>query len=114
MQDILDLREIGLRVRQQRDFLKITREEFAEILGVSVNFCRDIEIGAKAVSIQTLAKLVNILKLSPDYILFGNTANKSTERVIRMLDTCNEKTYEFLIEIIKEYLLSHEKQDVSA
>jgi transcriptional regulator with XRE-family HTH domain len=58
----LDFKAIGSRIRTQREYLGYTLEQFAEMLAVSVNFCRDIEVGHKGVSVQTLAKLSAILK----------------------------------------------------
>ena len=59
--DELDFKAIGNRIRQQREFLGYTRDYLAEQLSVSTNFCRDMEIGAKGMSVQTLTKLSNIL-----------------------------------------------------
>jgi transcriptional regulator with XRE-family HTH domain len=88
MESNLDFKAIGNRIRLQREFLGYTRDNLAERLSVSTNFCRDIEIGAKGMSIQTLAKLSSILKLSVDYIMFGETADKDVEPLILMLNSC--------------------------
>ena len=53
----LNYKEIGNRIKKQREFLGFTREHLAEQLSKSINFCRDIEIGAKGISIQTLGKI---------------------------------------------------------
>ena len=68
MQSELNFVSIGRRIRTRREALEYTREYLAEQLSVSVNFCRDIEIGNKGMSIKTLSKLSNVLKLSTDYI----------------------------------------------
>ena len=75
MEEELDFRAIGNRIRHQREFLGYTREYLSEQLDVSVNFCRDMEIGAKGMSVQTLVKISKTLKLSLDYILIGETIN---------------------------------------
>lgn len=62
---------MGNRIRKQRELLGYTREQFAEKLDVSTKFCSDIELGVKGISIQTLAKITDLLNLSSDYILFG-------------------------------------------
>ena len=48
-----------------------TREQFAERLGVTPKFCSDIELGVKGMSVPTLCKIAQILRLSTDFILFG-------------------------------------------
>jgi transcriptional regulator with XRE-family HTH domain len=108
MERKLDYIAIGNRIRKQREFLGYTRDYLAESLCVSTNFCRDIEIGAKGVSIQTLAKLSFILKLSTDYILFGETTNESIEPLVLMLNSCRADKRKYAEDILKSYLLAIE------
>ena len=102
----LDYREIGVRIRRQREFLGYTRDYLSEQLSVSVNFCRDIEIGAKGMSIQTLAKLSNILKLSLDYILLGETTSSEVDSLIIMLNSCKPEKRKYAEDILKSFLLA--------
>ena len=102
----LNFLEIGNRIRQQREFLGYTREYLSEQLSVSVNFCRDIEIGAKGMSVQTLAKLSELLKLSIDYILFGKTLNYDVEPLILMLNSCKPEKRKYAEDILKSFLLA--------
>ena len=104
--DDLDFKAIGHRLRQQREFLGYTRDDIAEKLSVSVNFCRDIEIGAKGMSIQTLVKLSDVLKLSTDYILFGETAETEVKPLVRMLNSCNPDKRQYAENILKAFLLA--------
>ena len=104
----LDFKMIGSRIKQQREFLGYTREYLAEQLSVSVNFCRDIEIGAKGMSIQTLAKLSGILKLSLDYILLGQTLNGDVEPLVLMLNSCKLEKRKYAEDILKSFLLAVE------
>ena len=102
----LDFREIGIRIRRQREFLGYTRDYLSEQLSVSVNFCRDIEIGAKGMSVQTLAKLSNILKLSVDYILLGETTSREADSLILMLNSCRPEKRKYAEEILRSFLLA--------
>ena len=104
----LDFKSIGNRIRQQREFLGYTREYLAEQLSVSVNFCRDIEIGAKGMSVQTLAKLSNALKLSLDYIILGETLSGETEPMVLMLNSCRPEKRTYAEDILKAFLLAIE------
>jgi len=108
MENELDFKAIGNRIRLQREFLGYTRDYMAEQLSVSTNFCRDIEIGAKGMSIQTLAKLSAILKLSLDYIMFGETADKNIEPLVLMLNSCKPEKRKYAEDILKSFLLAVE------
>ena len=104
----LDFREVGIRIRRQREYLGYTRDFLAEQLSVSVNFCRDIEIGAKGMSVQTLANLSATLKLSLDYILFGKTTNfdSEIEPLVLMLNSCKPDKRQYAETILKAFLLA--------
>lgn len=106
--DELDFLAIGKRIRGQREFLGYTRDELADKLSVSTNFCRDIEIGAKGMSIQTLAKLSKILKLSVDYILLGETSASEDEPLLMMLASCKPDKRKYAEDILKSFLLAVE------
>ena len=108
MEKELDFKAIGNRIRLQREFLGYTRDYLGEQLSVSTNFCQDIEIGAKGMSIQTLAKLSSILKLSLDYIMFGETIDKEVEPLILMLNACKPEKRRYAEDILKSFLLAIE------
>jgi transcriptional regulator with XRE-family HTH domain len=106
--DNLDFTAMGKRIRTQREFLGYTRDYLAEQLSVSSNFCRDIEIGAKGVSVQTLAKLSKILKLSVDYILFGEASDNENRPLLMMLNSCKPEKRKYAEDILKSFLLAIE------
>lgn len=102
----VDYREMGTRIRTKRELLGYTREQLAEKLDVSTKFCSDIELGVKGVSIQTLAKLSELLCLSTDYILFGESYSDSLElNMLNMLcQKCPEKSRKELITIVNAFI----------
>ena len=70
MKDIgktLFLREIGNRIRAEREYLGLTREKFAEIVDLSSFYIGQIERGDRTMSLDTLLKIADSLKLSIDY-----------------------------------------------
>lgn len=108
MEKEIDFKIIGNRIRLQREFLGYTRDYFAEQLSVSTNFCRDIEIGAKGMSIQTLVKISSVLKLSIDYIMFGETPDREVEPLILMLNSCKPDKRKYAEDILKSFMLAVE------
>jgi transcriptional regulator with XRE-family HTH domain len=102
----VNLIEMGLRIRKQRELLGYTREKLAERLDVSPKFCSDIELGVKGMSIGTLVKLSQVLKLTTDYILLGNATNNNYDAIINMLNTCKPDKVKYAEEILKNYILA--------
>lgn len=43
----MDWVAIGGRIRKQREYLGLTREQFAEKLDITPKFCADIELGSQ-------------------------------------------------------------------
>ena len=105
----INYREMGLRIRKQREISGYTREQLAEKLEVSVKFCSDIELGIRGISIQTLAKLSDILGLSADYILFGECMHENSmqlESIYLFSQKCPEKHRNNLLSIVSAFVES--------
>ena len=56
-------RQFGTRLRSIRLERKLTQEEFAELVGISVDFLSLIERGINAPSFEVLAKMARGLKM---------------------------------------------------
>lgn len=97
-------KEIGARIRNQRELLGYTREELAEKLNVSAKFCSDIEIGARGMSIDTLCKLSKELMLPTDYILFGKTNTEVDNELLTLINMCSKENSTYLKNIIRNFV----------
>lgn len=117
----LDAAKMGQRIRSQREFLKMTREELGKKLGVTGKFISDLEFGLKGISIKKLYRLAQILGVSTDYILVGKMYNdeEDSERVLleegilEPLKRCSIKQLKYMEGITKLYveaLKENEKQ----
>ena len=65
----------GKRIRQIREAQQLSREKLAEYSGISTQFLADIETGKKGMTVNTLAKLCNALKVTADSVIFGTQAS---------------------------------------
>ena len=98
-------KQIGNRIRKQRELFGYTREELAEKLEVSPKFCSDIEIGAKGMSVETLCKISRELALSTDYILFGKTHNEINDDILTLISMCDKEKNSYLKNIIINFII---------
>ena len=69
------LKEIGLRINARRKELKLTQEDLAENIDVSIQMISNLELGKKAVRPENIVKLCSALNVSADYILRGTRAD---------------------------------------
>lgn len=101
----------GNRIRKTREAMGITRREMSKRLHVTEKFCGDIELGYKGMSIETLLLVSDMLKLSTDYILFGedeNAATKSYKRITGMISRCPQDKLPYLEDLLKTFITSHD------
>ena len=64
-----DLIELGNRIRDRRQELRLSQEKVAEKAGISVNTVSRIEGGQSAMSIEIFIKMVQILGVDADELL---------------------------------------------
>lgn len=107
----MDWAAMGARIRKQREYMKLTREQLAELLDVTPKFCADIELGNKGISVQTLCRLSNVLRLSTDYILFGEQEETDTGELIRMLKQCTPEEHEHAEQLLKVFFSAMRNQN---
>ena len=64
-------KEVGKRLRDIRRKLNLTQEGFAEMLDISTQLYKKMELGENNISLNTLNKMKDKLDFSADYLLFG-------------------------------------------
>ncbi|QNB46509.1 helix-turn-helix domain-containing protein [Thermanaerosceptrum fracticalcis] len=112
---------IGQRIREEREKLELSREEFAEIIELSDYYVGQLERGERQMSLPVLVKVANCLHVSLDYLIFGKNAcnayyvhdarntydtfdsNKDTE-INDLLNKCSPKELELVKKLIKTIL----------
>lgn len=103
----LSFKDVGARIRLERENLNLTREKFAEIVELSPFYIGQIERGDRRMSLQTLVKIANTLHVSVDYLLNGsNIYNKKieVEKHFSVLESSSEDYDSILGNELKELL----------
>ncbi len=106
---------LGARIRQERLRKNLTIEKLAEILDVSPSFLGCVERGERALSIENLCKISDILEVTIDSLVKSNTSAASrAEELSLLLKELNENEYRSVYEIARTatyFLKNHGKQD---
>ena len=100
----MDWSAIGKRIRQQREFMGYTREQFAEKIDVTPKFCADIETGVKGMSVPTLCRISKTLRLSTDYILWGRDGPEDPEALLMLFQNCSPTERAYAEQLVKTFL----------
>lgn len=77
-------KRVGKRIKQRREELGMTQEQFAEKLGVATNYISTIERGASFPRYEKLVMIINALQTSADCI-FCDVLNYSGDFKASML-----------------------------
>lgn len=111
----MDWVAIGGRIRKQREYLGLTREQFAEKLDITPKFCADIELGTKGMSVPTLCRIATTLSLSTDYILFGKQEKKDKLWVFKalapMIESVTPSQLPYLENVLKAVISAMNHKD---
>ena len=108
------LSEIGKRVRQSRNLTGWTIKEVAGRSSVSPRFLSDLETGRGNISVARLAQVAQALKVPLVKLLPPETGSgSSVERVVSLVDRCNEDELTELSEWLSERLKESRKALVS-
>ena len=71
MEQELDYTSIGDRIRSYRELSRMTQEQLSELCSLSTGYIGHLERGTRSPSLETLAKISQILRVSLDDLVFG-------------------------------------------
>ena len=97
-------KQIGARVRSQREYLGITREGLCHYVSISPQFLSEIERGVKGVSAETLCKLCKGLGVSADFVLMGKENSANVSEIAKTLSTLDEKYIPLAENLLKTFV----------
>ncbi|MBU5437177.1 helix-turn-helix domain-containing protein [Tissierella sp. MSJ-40] len=114
--DPLNFKEIGSRIRAEREKLNLTREKFAEIIGLSSFYIGQIERGDRKMSVDTLIKIADSLHVSVDYLLKGHilyTNNTHLNKEFSVSESNNENYIKEIDDEIRDLLSRCSEKEIS-
>ena len=101
----MNYKEIGKRIREEREAFGLTREKFAELLDLSTNFVGQIERGEKKMSLETLVSISDCLHVPLDYIIKGTLESQiKTSRLQRLISKCSQEEIWLITDMINSMI----------
>jgi len=107
---------IGKRIREEREKLELSREEFAEIVELSDYYIGQLERGERQMSLPVLVNIADCLHISLDYLIFGKIPTSEglvcetqdiyetdgkLSKINDLLKKCSDKELELISKLIK-------------
>ncbi|WP_160691630.1 helix-turn-helix transcriptional regulator [Clostridium sp. C2-6-12] len=101
----IDRKYLGDRIRKNREFLGLTRDEFAEAINISTSFYTQIERSERLPSLETLVKIAKKMNISLDYIVFGDDSiDVNKDNLIDDINNASKRQLKVIDEIFKTVL----------
>ena len=108
----LNKKEMGARVRARRDALGMSREDLAKKLSVTAKTIANIEYGEKGVTLKNLYKLKQVLGVSIDYLMEGDSRfmdsedkrKMISENILSSLSVCSDKELDRIEKVARLYV----------
>ena len=98
------LEEIGKRISERRKLMRLTQEQLAEQMDVSIQMISNLERGVKAIRIDNLIRLSQTLNISTDYILTGKQTADDLVTLAGQISQLEESQRK-MIEVLVAYCL---------
>lgn len=100
--------EIGLRLRQRRQELGLTREKMSELADIGSGYYGQLEVGTSQMSIDTLIKLSRSMRLPMEYIIFGEGDQPGDAApIMDLLSRCTPRELHLAEEVLKLFLMKN-------
>lgn len=106
---ILEIQQIGNRIRRERQNQKMSQVKLAELSDLSVPMISSIENGKSVMLLDTFLKIIRALHISADTILRPDTPNVSLmyqREYADILQDCTPQECEAIISMAKQLKLT--------
>ena len=105
---IYDVRKIGNKMLELRKKAGLTQAELAERAGLSDRTFADIERGNVNMRIETLLRICDALRVTPDAILTEENTSLQIrqKRIVEQFGECSAKEKQTALELLDAYLRS--------
>lgn len=104
MQQEINYKELGLKIKQLRQNKGYTQDALAEMVDCNTSHISNIENNHTKVSLNALLSIANALNTSIDYLLSSQYDNSSLaldREISRLLKSCDTVKKEKIIKIIE-------------
>lgn len=103
MQQEIDYRRLGIKIKEVRQNKGLTQDTLAEIVSCNTSHISNIENNHTKVSLNVLLAIANALNTSIDYLLSNQYENSSMaldNEILRAIQHCDNEKKEKILKII--------------
>ena len=95
---------LGENIKREREKAGYTQERFSEIIDMTPNNLSAVERGVAGVSLKTLRRICEALKVSADDLLFGQREKSDGEYLAHKLERLDARQMRIVLEVLSALL----------
>ena len=95
---------LGENIKREREKAGYTQERFSEIIDMTPNNFSAVERGVAGVSLKTLRRICEALKVSADDLLFGQREKSDGEYLAQKLERLDARQMRIVLEVLSALL----------
>ncbi len=103
MQQEINYKELGIKIKQVRQSQNLTQDNLADMVKCNTSHISNIENNHTKVSLNVLLAIANALHTSIDYLLSNQYENSSMaldNEILRAIQHCDDEKKEKILKII--------------
>lgn len=100
---------VGLRIRELRETLQMTRDSFSELCDISPSFLAAVESGRKGITAKTIYKICTACNVTADYIVLGRNRGFEEDIYLELIHSLDKSQREDAIQILSIFTKSLKK-----
>ena len=107
----MDYYKIGQQIRKYRKAHRMSQEQLAEIVGISVTHMSHIETGNTKLSLQVFTNIAKALQISTDNLLSQTPPIRKEQytELLSVMDTCTPQQLQIITDMVKYMKITLDK-----
>lgn len=91
---------VGANIKREREKAGLTQDQFSEMLGIGSKSLSSIERGVVGISLTTLLKICDILRISANVLLYEQSQNNDADSIALQLKMLSAEQFEITSDVI--------------
>lgn len=112
----MDAKFLGRMLKYRREAARMTQQEAADKIGLSLSYYKNMERGTNNPSVPSLYAALYTYNISADSVLFPSledSNNTTYKQILRLLDRCSSSDLELVLSILTAILSNKDKAPAS-
>lgn len=93
---------VGLRIREARESMQLSREKFSEKCDISASFLSAVERGQKSLTAKSIYKICCSCNITADYIIFGHEEGFEKDIILETMHGFDDDKLIHVVNILNE------------